>query len=190
MEIISSIRTSNSIRMNGGYLQNPMNGRREDSLARQSDVTVSNQNSLLAEYTGFFINIISSVVLVSFILWGLVPTFIFEDYLKFDYFPDKYWFVAVPAYSLMVMLYIYILLAAYNTEIKSLALHDIRNFVDEFTVTPGHQDMAKYVHESPSGVCDLPITLVNEVLYNDEPEPYQGDYQDHSGSDNDCYDID
>lgn len=158
---------------------------REDNLARQSDVTVSNQNSLFTEYKGFFINVISSVILVSFIIWGLTPTFVFEEYLQFDYFPDKYWFIAIPSYSLILMVYIYVALAAYNTEIKTMPLNDVRNFVDEFTVTPNKEHMEQFVHKSPSGVCDLPLTLVNEVLYNDE----DNNDNDHN-NDDDSYEID
>lgn len=153
----------------------------EDLIARQSDVTLSNKDSAYAEYNGFFISVLSTSILGCFILWSLLPTYVFEDYFHFDYLPDKYWTVAIPAYSLMLMLYIYIALGAYNTEVKSLKLDDIRNFIDEFSVTPGtekatvfesHQEMAKYIHRSPSGVCDLPITLVNEVLYGDDDEQY------------------
>lgn len=148
----------------------------EDSIARQSDVTVSNKDSAYAEYNGFFISVLSTAMLSCFILWSLLPTYVYEDYLNFDYLPDKYWTVAIPSYSLMLMLYIYIALGAYNTEVKTLKLDDIRNFIDEFSVTPGPKNisfternevLSKYIHQSPSGVCDLPITLVNEVLYGD-----------------------
>lgn len=161
MEIISSLTVPKSSGMNGTHP-------REDTLARQSDVTVSNQKALFTEYKGFFIHVISSVILICFMIWGLVPSDIFEHYLNFDYFPNKYWFVAIPAYSLMLMAYIYIALAAYNTEIRTASLNDIRNFVDEFSFIPQDTDLIQYIHKSPSGVCDLPITLVNEVLYNSD----------------------
>lgn len=138
-----------------------------DSLARQSDVTVSTKESANSEYTGFFINVLCTVVFTGFILWCLVPSLVFEK-LEFDYLPNKYWSIAIPAYSLMLMLYIYGLLALYNTEVKTLHLNDVRNFIDEHSVMP--PDMVEYVHKAPSGVWDLPVTLVNEVLYNQDDE--------------------
>jgi phosphatidylinositol glycan class P protein len=72
----------------------------------------------------------------------------------------------------MLMLFIYIALALYNTEVLALPLNDVRNFVDEFTVFPNEQgeNLLDYVHRAPSGVWDLPITLVNEVLYDNQDD--------------------
>lgn len=159
----------------------------EDILARQSDVTVSTKSHRSAEYTGFFVNVLSGVALSCFFLWSFVPDTIYINYLNFDYLPDKYWATAIPAYSLVLMLYIYIALALYNTEIKTLLLHDIRNFIDENSVNPGSgldsyedrmNEMIKYVHQSPSAVWDLPVTLCNEVLYLNDDD-YANDNDDN-----------
>lgn len=149
----------------------------EDSLARQSDVEVTTNVSLYGEYKGFFIHVISSLVLIGFIIWTLVPEKVFE-FLQFDYFPDKYWSIAVPAYSLMLMVYIYVALALYNTEVKTFKLHDVRTIIDEHSFYPGdklegeerEKELVKYVHDAPSGVWELPISLVNEVLYTENEE--------------------
>lgn len=145
----------------------------EDTLARQSDVEVTTNVSLYGEYKGFFIHVISSLVLICFILWTLIPERIFEI-LQFDYFPDKYWSIAIPAYSLMLMLYIYVALALYNTEVKTFKLDDVRTMIDEHSFYPGDklegeqrdEELVKYVHDAPSGVWELPVSLVNEVLYS------------------------
>ncbi|KSA00934.1 uncharacterized protein AC631_03304 [Debaryomyces fabryi] len=95
------------------------------------------------------------------------------------YYPDKYWALAIPAYTLMLMVYVYVALALYNTEVLTLPLDDVRNFVDEHSVLVGSSEadeIAKankaieYLWKSPSGVWDLPVTLVNEVLYGEEEE--------------------
>ncbi|EGV62129.1 phosphatidylinositol N-acetylglucosaminyltransferase gpi19 [Yamadazyma tenuis] len=153
----------------------------EDSLARQSDVTVSNQNPELAEYVGFSTSVVSAVLLSCFVLWCFVPTEFFVQHLGFDYFPDKYWTSAVPAFFLMAMLFSYVGHTLYEVEIKTLQLNDIRNFIDEHSVMPGSEkydfetmnaEMAQYIHKSPSGVCDLPVTIANEVLYGDYEEDF------------------
>ncbi|ODV78067.1 PIG-P-domain-containing protein [Suhomyces tanzawaensis NRRL Y-17324] len=152
----------------------------EDSLARQSDVTVSTNITPYAEYKGFFMYVLSALVLVLWTCWALLPEWFIQDYLSIHYYPDNYWSLAIPAYSLMAMLFVYIALALYNTEVKTFPLDDIRNFIDEHSAFAGavgtsglshHQQVARaveYVHKAPSGVWDLPITLVNEVLYSDK----------------------
>ncbi|KAK6204367.1 PIG-P-domain-containing protein [Scheffersomyces amazonensis] len=150
-----------------------------DTLARESDVIVSTNVTSNAEYKGFFVYVISSIALAIWIAWTILPERILENYLSIYYYPDKYWSLALPSYSLMLMVFIYVGLALYNTEVKTLPLDDIRNFVDEYSSNPGSnldnseamiQASIDYIHKAPSGVWDLPITLVNEVLYTDDYE--------------------
>lgn len=153
------------------------NNLQEDTLARESDVIVSAINiSKYVEYKGFFIYVISGLVLVAWSTWIFVPDRILKNYLGIEYYPDKYWSNAIPAYSLILMLYTYIALALYNTEARTLALDDIRNFVDDHSRLPGSTEddldavVAKnieYIDKAPSGVWDLPVSLVNEVLYGE-----------------------
>ncbi|KAG7665947.1 GPI19 [[Candida] subhashii] len=154
----------------------------EDSLARESDVTVSNITPS-KEYQGFAIWVISSICLGCWICWTTLPESILHHQLSIYYYPDRYWAVAIPSYSLMLMVFIYYFLALYNTEVLTLKLDDVCCIVDEHSHFPGDVDNAKgidvsrqelidsaveYIHNAPSGVWDLPITLVNEVLYNDD----------------------
>lgn len=147
----------------------------EDQLARKSDITVSNIKLSQAEYRGFTIYVLSSLALFLYIAWTLVPPSTLHK-LSIDYYPDKYWSVAIPSYSLMLMLFTYWVLALYNTEVLTLKLDDINTFVDEYTQFPNdnnggessnNQVIKEYIHQAPSGVWDLPITMVNEVLYDD-----------------------
>lgn len=151
----------------------------EDTLARESDVIVSTNITLYAEYKGFFVYVLSALTLTCWIGWTVIPDRILHDYLSIHYYPDKYWSHAIPAYFLMTMLYIYIALALYNTEVKTLKLDDIRNFVDDYSTLPGSSDIneddrieknIEYLSKAPSGVWDLPVNLVNEVLYDSDFE--------------------
>lgn len=137
--------------------------RNEDKLARESDVTVSTNVTSYAEYKGFFIYVLSAVLLLGYMAWLLLPEKAL-NYFGVYYYPDKYWAQAVPAYLLMLMLYVYICLALYNTEVKTLPLDDPRVFTDENAIYP--EDPAAYIHKAPSGVRDLPTPLVSEVLYS------------------------
>lgn len=144
----------------------------EDKLARESDVTVSANLNENTEYRGFFVYILTSVVMVCWMGWALLPDKVLQDYLSIYYYPDKYWSMAIPCYFLVWMLFCYIGLALINTEVLTIPLDDIRNFADEFTIFPSemNKNIVDYIHQSPSGVWDLPITLVNEVLYDDDDD--------------------
>lgn len=153
----------------------------EDKLARESDVTVSNiTKGQKSEYKGFSIFIISCNCLIIYILWILLNDDIIKYKLFIDYYPNKYWSIAIPLYSLILMIFIYWWLALYNLEILTLKLNDVRCIIDENSVFPdeveGEQDgdddkemrCLDYIHFAPSGVWDLPIGLVNEILYQNE----------------------
>lgn len=137
----------------------------EDKLARESDVTVSTNTTLYAEYKGFFIYVSSAVALVCFVAWTLIPDLLLLA-MGISYYPDKYWAHAIPTYLLMLMLFTYVFVALYNTEVKTQPLHSLNNFIDRHTVYP--EDPAEYLWKAPSGVWDLPIGLVNDVLYDEE----------------------
>lgn len=135
----------------------------EDQLARESDVTVSTNVTLYAEYKGFFIYVLSTAALSVYIAWTLLPESILIA-AGITYYPDKYWAKAIPTYLLMLMLYCYVFFALYNTEVKTPKLDDLRLFTDEHAVYP--ECPQDYIWKAPSGVWDLPIGLVNEVLYD------------------------
>lgn len=136
----------------------------EDKLARESDVTVSTNTTSYAEYKGFFIYVISALALVLYVAWTLMPQSVLVA-LGISYYPNKYWAHAVPTYLLMLMLFAYVYVALYNTEVKTQKLLSLSNFIDRQTVYPA--DPAEYVWKASNGVWDLPIGLVNEVLYGD-----------------------
>lgn len=138
----------------------------EDQLARESDVTVSSTNATLyAEYRGFFIYILAWVALSVFVVWAFVPNSFLEK-IGIYYYPSKYWAQAIPAYFLMFFLYAYIFVALFNTEVKTPPLDDVRAFTDEHAVFPAEPE--QYIWKAPSGVWDLPIGLVNDVLYGEQ----------------------
>lgn len=137
--------------------------RNEDLLARESDVTVSTNVTSYAEYYGFFMYVLSSVAFLMYLGWLLLPEKAL-NYLGIYYYPDKYWAQAVPAWLLMLMLYIYIAMAFYNSEVLACLLDDPRAFTDEHAVYP--ETPIEYIHKAPSGVLDLPTPLVSEILYS------------------------
>lgn len=66
----------------------------------------------------------------------------------------------------MLMLFTYLFVALYNTEYKTQRLDSLNNFIDCHAVYP--ENPVEYIWKAPSGVWDLPIGLVNDVLYDEE----------------------
>ncbi|CAK7910030.1 hypothetical protein CAAN1_21S01706 [[Candida] anglica] len=144
----------------------------EDTLARQSDVTVATNITSYAEYKGFFVYVLTSITLTVWAAWSLIPDEMLNA-VSISYYPDKYWSMAIPSYFLMAMLFTYVAHVLWNTEIETIPLDDVRNFVDENAVLAGYaggdcdatEASIPWVWKYSSGVRDLPIGLVNEVLY-------------------------
>lgn len=134
----------------------------EDQLARESDVTVSTYSTPHAEYRGFFIYVLASVLLFVVVVWMTVPDAWLRQ-IGISYYPDKYWTHAIPSFLIIVMIYMYVFVILVNNEVKTLKLDDMRTLTDEHAVYPEKPE--EYIWKAPSGVWDLPIGLVNEVLY-------------------------
>ncbi|KAI9765862.1 MAG: hypothetical protein M1839_005298 [Geoglossum umbratile] len=47
------------------------------------------------------------------------------------YYPNRWWSLAIPSFLVMSIIYIYVALAAYNTEYLTLPIESIENIVDE-----------------------------------------------------------
>ncbi|CAK9435803.1 uncharacterized protein LODBEIA_P04810 [Lodderomyces beijingensis] len=156
---------------------------KQDNIAKQSDPSVSTltrSHRSSAEYRGFTIYVLSTLVLLMYIAWTLLPPPVLHQ-LGVDYYPDKYWSVVIPAWFLMAMLFAFVAMALYCGEVLTLPLSDLHCFVDDaaqfLVVEDGDDDgearrkgVVEYVYRAPSGVWDLPVNLVNEVLYLDNDD--------------------
>lgn len=65
-----------------------------------------------------------------YIIWSYLPA-PFLHALGIHYFYNRWWSLAVPAYLVITILYIYVALATYNTEYLTKPLTAIENIVDE-----------------------------------------------------------
>ncbi|GMG30584.1 unnamed protein product [Ambrosiozyma monospora] len=161
-----------------------------DELARESDVTVSTNVTPQAEYKGFASYVMSCIFLFIWLSWSVLPDQILNEYLGIYYYPSRWWSLAIPSYVLVTMVYIYIALACYNIEVKTVALDDSRTLVDDTGVVItelddveicdsfgsgsgngnglGKGNIDDYLFKSTSGIWDLPISEVNRVLYAED----------------------
>jgi phosphatidylinositol N-acetylglucosaminyltransferase subunit P len=82
------------------------------------------------EYYGFALYLASSVAFLMYVLWSYLPS-PFLHQLGIYYYPNRWWALAVPAWLVVVVLYIYIALASYNTGYLTLPMQSIENLVDD-----------------------------------------------------------
>lgn len=82
------------------------------------------------EYYGFTLYLTSSLAFVVYLLWSFLPS-PFLHSLGIYYYPNRWWALAIPAWTVMFIIYIYVALAAYNTGHLTLPLEDMECLVDE-----------------------------------------------------------
>jgi len=82
------------------------------------------------EYYGFVLYLFSSLSFLIYLLWSYLPS-PFLHALGIYYYPNRWWSLAIPSFLVMLYVYIYVALAAYNTEILTLPLGSIETIVDE-----------------------------------------------------------
>ncbi|KAJ1965998.1 hypothetical protein GGI12_000372 [Dipsacomyces acuminosporus] len=119
------------------------------------------------EYYGFVVYLVSLAAFVVYLLWAYLPDQALEA-VGITYYPDRYWALALPAWWLMTVLFIYLFNMAtnmYNTP----PLDSVDNLTDSYSNLPGLASADDFFCEEVGGIpplCDLPISLVNKCLYH------------------------
>ncbi|KAI0096647.1 PIG-P-domain-containing protein [Nemania sp. FL0031] len=144
------------------------------------------------EYYGFVVYLFSSLTFLIYLLWAYLPS-PFLHALGIYYYPNRWWALAVPSFITMLIVYIYVALALYNTEVLTLPLTSIETIVDEASKiatvdsrgrirlkgaaagdrkqmteeTARQIDWKGVWNKGTDGVIDVPLAGVCEVLYGD-----------------------
>lgn len=82
------------------------------------------------EYYGFVLYLFSSCCFLIYLLWSYLPS-PFLHVLGIHYYPDRWWSLAVPSFLVILLAYIYVALALYNSEYLTLPLQALETIVDE-----------------------------------------------------------
>ncbi|KAI8940945.1 hypothetical protein NX059_002198 [Plenodomus lindquistii] len=82
------------------------------------------------EYYGFALYLGSSAAFLMYILWAYVPAPMLHQ-MGIHYYPNRWWALAVPCWLVVLVIYIYVALASYNTRYLTLPLGSCENLVDE-----------------------------------------------------------
>lgn len=139
------------------------------------------------EYYGFVLYLFSSLIFLMYLLWSYLPS-PFLHALGIYYYPDRWWALAVPAFLVMTVVYIYVALAAYNLEILTLPMTSAETIVDEAGAlamidskgrlkgsnkrekkceSNGKLRWREIWNEGTDAVLDVPLAGVCEVLYGE-----------------------
>ncbi len=147
------------------------------------------------EYYGFVLYLFSSFTFLIYLLWSYLPS-PFLHGLGIYYYPDRWWALALPAFLVMTLCYIYVALASYNREILTLPLHRVETIVDDagqMAVVDakgrlkGSQSRERKLDargalrwrevwsEGTDAVLDIPLSGVCEVLYGEGRDVDEGE---------------
>lgn len=86
--------------------------------------------TLLTRHIVVFGHMLTTRNIVFYLLWSYLPS-PFLHQLGIYYYPNRWWSLAIPAWLVMLLIYIYVALATYNTGYLTLPMHSIENIVDE-----------------------------------------------------------
>lgn len=82
------------------------------------------------EYYGFALYLGSSAAFLMYILWAYVPAPMLHQ-MGIHYYPNRWWALAVPCWLVVLVIYILVALASYNTCYLTLPMNSCENLVDE-----------------------------------------------------------
>ncbi|KAM4058468.1 PIG-P domain-containing protein [Hirsutella rhossiliensis] len=139
------------------------------------------------EYYGFVLYLFSSLTFLLWLLWAYLPA-PFLHGLGIYYYPNRWWALAIPAFLVMTLCYIYVALASYNTEMLTLPMASVETIVDgagKLAVVDskgrirgsgkrerkrdasGRLRWREVWNEGTDAVMDIPLAGVCEVLYGE-----------------------
>ncbi|KAG5955578.1 hypothetical protein E4U57_003349 [Claviceps arundinis] len=147
------------------------------------------------EYYGFVLYLFSSLTFLMYVLWSYLPS-PFLHALGIYYYPNRWWALAIPAFIVMLLCYIYVALAAYNTEILTVPMRSVETIVDgagkpavidskgrlrgsgnreRKRDSGGRLRWREVWNEGTDAVLDIPLGGVCEVLYGEGRREGEGD---------------
>ncbi|KAJ9622586.1 hypothetical protein H2204_011505 [Knufia peltigerae] len=82
------------------------------------------------EYYGFVLYLASTIAFLMYILWSYLPS-PFLHAMGVTYYPNRWWSLAIPAWIVMLLIFIYAALLSYNVEYLTLPLDSLECMVDD-----------------------------------------------------------
>jgi len=94
------------------------------------------------EYYGFALHLFSTLALGVYVLWSYLPA-PFLHYFGIYYYPNRWWSLAIPSFLVVTLAYVYVALAAFNTEILTLPMASVEAIVDGAASVAGAEGMRR-----------------------------------------------
>ncbi|KAF2238471.1 PIG-P-domain-containing protein, partial [Viridothelium virens] len=82
------------------------------------------------EYYGFVLYLCSSAAFIGYLLWAYLPSALLHQ-LGIRYYPNRWWALALPAWGVVALVFVYVVLACWNTEVLTLKVESVEGMVDE-----------------------------------------------------------
>ncbi|ORY87741.1 PIG-P protein, partial [Protomyces lactucae-debilis] len=82
------------------------------------------------EYYGFAVYLGSTALFILYITWALLGPERLERWIGDLGYPSPWWATAIPAWCVVLLLYIYVALACYNIQVLTPKLNDTRCMTD------------------------------------------------------------
>ncbi|KAJ1674919.1 hypothetical protein EV182_002298 [Spiromyces aspiralis] len=139
-----------------------------NSQASQPESSSGKSRGPTYEYGGFVLYLVSFVALGLFFAWAYLPDSVLH-YVGITYYPDRYWALVVPAWTFTLIVFVYVFYQAFilyqTPQLDSHMLFTDEHYIGEDPL----QAPAEFCEQRKGGipgVRDVPISLVNECLYN------------------------
>ncbi|KAI5850686.1 PIG-P-domain-containing protein [Tricharina praecox] len=81
------------------------------------------------EYYGFTLYVIANAAFALQLLWSFLPASFLES-LGFSYYPSRWWSLVIPSYLVVLVCYVFVALAGYNTTVLTFPLGALEAVVD------------------------------------------------------------
>lgn len=128
------------------------------------------------EYYWFSRHFVNSSLVIFIVIWSFLPEgkdlwFVKKEFIQdiLDILPDRRWILYFQCFVLMGMLWTYTALLMYNEDVLTPNLDELRTITDnrgEVVIDDDYNDfLNNHAFKETSGVMDLPITDVCDILY-------------------------
>ncbi|RKP39653.1 PIG-P [Dimargaris cristalligena] len=115
------------------------------------------------EIYGFVIHIISYLFFAIYLCWAYIPDTILHS-IGISYYPIRYWALAIPAWLVMFVAFIYLMFFAHNL-VNTPPLNSYATLTDEHALYLTEISDRYLDPDSIPEIRDIPISEVNRYVY-------------------------
>ncbi|EGG18436.1 hypothetical protein DFA_03930 [Cavenderia fasciculata] len=144
------------------------NNNNNNTIAAAPETLVIKTKGANTEVYGFVYWIATILGYVIYLLWAFIPEHVLSD-LGVHYYPSKYWAIAIPMYIIVCIIFGMTVYFSINLIITK-PFDSFNTYKDEFTQT--ESDTHVYLPESIPPLEDLPLDIINKILYQTRSNNY------------------